>query len=84
MKTGNISDLGSWKCGKDKAFTHIPTNFMILIKINSIKNHLIKKRRRNIALKKFNINRYWKFYLKNVPYYLMSGSVKNCMKKDDK
>jgi len=35
MKTGNLSDLGSWKCGKGRAFTHIPTNFIILFKINS-------------------------------------------------
>jgi len=34
---------GSWKYGKGSAFTHIPTNFMILIK----KKHLliIKKNR---------------------------------------
>jgi len=32
MKTGNLSDFGSWKCGKDRAFTHIPTNFIILFK----------------------------------------------------
>jgi len=24
--------LGSWKCGKGKAFTHIPTNIIILLK----------------------------------------------------
>jgi len=28
--TGNISDLGLWKCGKGKAFTHIPTHIIIL------------------------------------------------------
>jgi len=32
MSTGNISDIGSWKCGKGRAFTHIPTNFIILLK----------------------------------------------------
>ena len=32
-------DLGLWKCGKDRAFTHIPTNFMILIKTNSSFDH---------------------------------------------
>jgi len=32
MKTGNISDVGLWKCGKGWAFTHIPTNFIILLK----------------------------------------------------
>jgi len=30
MLTGNISDIGSWKCGKGRALTHIPTNFIIL------------------------------------------------------
>jgi len=35
MKTGNSSDFDSWKCGKGKAFAHIPTNIMILIKTNS-------------------------------------------------
>jgi len=39
-------------------------NFIILFKINSIKNHLIKRERISIALKKFNINRFWKFFLK--------------------
>jgi len=29
MLTGNISDIGSWKCAKGKAFTHIPKNFII-------------------------------------------------------
>jgi len=38
----NRYDLGSWKCGKGRAFTHIPTNFIILLKIKSIKNRLIK------------------------------------------
>ena len=28
----NISNVGLWKCGKGKAFTHIPTNLIILIK----------------------------------------------------
>ena len=32
MLTGNITDVGLWKCGKGRAFTHIPTNFIILIK----------------------------------------------------
>jgi len=39
MITGNISDLGLWKCRKGKAFTHIPTNIIILFKINSSINH---------------------------------------------
>jgi len=39
MIIGNISDLGFWKCGKGNAFTHIPTNFIILFKINSSINH---------------------------------------------
>jgi len=42
---GNISDFGSWKCEKGYAFTHIPTNIMILIKINSIINHKGKLKR---------------------------------------
>jgi len=58
-------ELGSWKCGNGKAFTHIPTNFSIIFKTNSINNHLIKKRRKSIALKEFNINRFGKFFLKN-------------------
>jgi len=37
--TGNIGEFGSWKCGKGRAFTHIPTNFMILIKMNSSIDH---------------------------------------------
>jgi len=32
-------DVGSWKCGKGRAFTHIPTNFIILFKINFSLNH---------------------------------------------
>jgi len=32
MKTKNGYDLGLWKCGKGKAFTHIPTNIIILFK----------------------------------------------------
>jgi len=43
MILGNKSDFGSWKCGKGGAFTHIPTNFMILNKINSIENRFIKR-----------------------------------------
>jgi len=39
MITGNISYLGSWKCGKGRAFTHIPTNIMILFKTNSSISH---------------------------------------------
>jgi len=66
MITGNLSDFGSWKCGKGEAFTHIPTHFMILIKINSAKNHLIKRGKKSIASKKFNINGFWKFFLKNL------------------
>jgi len=63
-KIGNSYDLGSWKCGKGKTFTHIPTNFIMLFKIISITNHLIKRGRKSIALKKFNISRFWKFSLK--------------------
>jgi len=66
MIIGDTYDPGSWKCGKGKSFTHIPTNFIIFFKIKSIKNHLIKRGRKSIALKKFNINRYWRFFLKNI------------------
>jgi len=65
MITGNKYELGSWKCEKANVFTHIPTNFIILFKINSIKNHLIKRGRKSIALIMFNINRFRKFFLKN-------------------
>jgi len=58
MIIGNINNFGSWKYGKGKAFTHIPTNFIILYKINSIKNHLLKRGGTGIALKKSNINRF--------------------------
>jgi len=39
MITGYLSDFGSWKCGKAGGFTHMPTNFMILIKMNSPLNY---------------------------------------------
>jgi len=39
MKTGNLSDFGSWKCGKSRTFTRIPTNFIILDKTNSSIDH---------------------------------------------
>lgn len=39
MVTGDIIDFGSWKCGKGGASTHIPTNFLILNKINSFIIH---------------------------------------------
>jgi len=48
MITGNLSDFGSWKCGKGRAF-----------------NYLIKRGKKSIVSKKFNINRFWKFFLKN-------------------
>jgi len=49
-------DLGLWKCGKGRAFTQIPTNLILLFKINSIKNHLVKRGRKSVASKMFNIN----------------------------
>jgi len=64
MMIWNSNDLGSWKCGKGKAFTHIPTNFIILFIMNSIKNHLIKSGRIGIALKMFDINGFGSFSLK--------------------
>jgi len=66
MIAGNISDLGLWKGGKDKVFSHIPTNLILLFKINSTKNLIIKRGRKSLASKKFKINRFWKFLLKNV------------------
>jgi len=72
MMIGKNCDLGSWKCGKGRAFTHIPTNFIILFKINSIRTHLIKRGRKNIALKMFNINRISEVFPKKLltlPYY---------------
>jgi len=65
MITGNISDLGLWKCGKGKVFTHIPAKLILLFKINSTKNHLIKRGSKSSASKKSYINRFWKFFLKN-------------------
>jgi len=35
----NSYDFGLWKCGKGRAFTHIPTNFIILIKKISVFDH---------------------------------------------
>jgi len=64
MITVKEYELGSWKCGKGKSFTRIPIHFIILLKINSIKNHLIKKGRISFASKKFNINSFWKFFLR--------------------
>jgi len=43
MITGNNCDLGSWKCGKARVFTHIPTNFILQLKVNSWGN--IKKKK---------------------------------------
>jgi len=39
MKAKNGYHLGSWKCGKVRDFTHIPTNSIILLKINSSINY---------------------------------------------
>jgi len=64
MTIGDIYNLSSWKCGKCKAFTHIPANFIILFKINSIKNHLIKRGRTSIVFKKFDIKGFESFSLK--------------------
>jgi len=56
MLTGNISDFGLWKCGIDSAFRHIPTNFMIPIKI---------KGRIRIMIKNLLNRRFWKCFLNN-------------------
>jgi len=48
MKADKGSDLGSWKCGKGKAFTHIPTNFFIFFEIIPFK--IIAKRPENSFL----------------------------------
>jgi len=39
----NKSGFSSWKCGKDGAFTHIPTNLILLIK-NTPGEILFKRR----------------------------------------
>jgi len=36
MKTNKGYELGSWKCGKGKAFTHISTNFTVFLKKTSL------------------------------------------------
>jgi len=38
MKANNEYDLDSWKCGKARAFTHIPTHL-----ISSLRNRLLEK-----------------------------------------
>jgi len=60
MMTVKEYESGSWKCEVRKAFTHIPANYIIPFKINSIKIYPIK-RGRSVVLKTFNINRFWKF-----------------------
>jgi len=54
-------DLGSPQCGKDRAFTCIPTNLTILFKIYSIKTHLLNRGRNRIALKIFDIKGFGSF-----------------------
>jgi len=44
MINGNTSDIGLWKCGRGRTFTHIPTNVMIFIELNSYINHKGNKR----------------------------------------
>jgi len=66
MIIGNSYELGLWKCGQGKAFKHIPTNFIIFFRINSLKNHLIKRGRKSIALKMFNKNRVMEVFLKKL------------------
>jgi len=55
MIVDNIYDFGSWKCGKGKAFTHIPTNLLLLFEISSFKNHTEKAREQVFDSKKINI-----------------------------
>jgi len=57
MEANKGCDVGSWKCGKGRAFTHIPTSLIFLFKINSIRNYLIKRGRKSIALKMFDITK---------------------------
>jgi len=61
MKVNCICDLGSWKCGKGRAFTHIPTNLTLLSKNFFIKKHLKKRGRMSIALKMFDIKGFGSF-----------------------
>jgi len=39
MKTNKEYDSGSWKCGKGRAFSYIPTTLKILFKTNSSISH---------------------------------------------
>jgi len=51
MLTGNINNIDLRKCGKGRAFTHIPTNFIILFKKRDlgITTHLraLRNRKKN-------------------------------------
>jgi len=47
MITGREYELGSWKCGKGRAFTHIPTTFIILFKTNPFKSYLLRRGEKN-------------------------------------
>ena len=48
MKTHKGNELGSWKCGKGKAFTHIPTNLIILPKKTLLHIILSKRGEKNL------------------------------------
>jgi len=79
MKTIKNNGLDSWKCGKDKAFTHIPTHFIVLFKTNSIKNHTKKERRKSMMIKSLLNRRFWRFSLKKLltlPLKALGGSMK--------
>ena len=65
MKTKNGYDLGSWKCGKGKAFTHIPTNSIILFKkIPFVYGTYKKEENKSLDQKMFDINGFEGFSLK--------------------
>ena len=66
MKTKNGYDLGLWKCGKGKAFTHIPTNIIILLKKNPSYIALSKRGEKN---------HYHQRSLKQRPFESFSGKT---------
>jgi len=58
MKSNRECDLGSWKCGKGRTFTRIPTHFFAFFEIRFSKTHPGKEERKSLCLKKSNINRF--------------------------
>jgi len=67
MITENKFNLGSWKCGKGRAFTHIPTNFIFLKKMNSLRYGVFEGWRTNFRIKKSIFPGLGSFASKNLP-----------------